>query len=163
MPNFTFYGGRKQTTVSFFPFLNLDMSSPSLRKKATCNNSEKFRKNGNSRFIIHVMLTRGVDAWREKKLLRYCSRTLPLSCFLFQYVTVAVCHKRSILNVHYLQALCQNLPVDFSRDSINAVTRHSISSKKTSKNCILILHRNFSQTAADSSGEADTCGQNRFI
>ena len=69
----------------------------------------------------------------KKKLFRYHTRTLPLSYFLksllinIQYVTVAVCHKRSILNVHYLQALCQNLPVDFSRDSINAVTRHSIS------------------------------------
>ena len=31
------------------------------------------------------------------------------------------------LNVHYLQAICENLRVDFSRDSINAATGNSIS------------------------------------
>ena len=65
---------------------------------------------------------------------------------------MTVCHKRSvrscpILNVHYLQALCENLRVDFSRDSINAVTGHSMTLKKSSENRILISYRNFSQTA----------------
>ena len=66
-------------------------------------------------------------------------------------IALTVCHKRSILN--YLQALCVNLRVDFSGDSINAVKGHFISLRKNSKNRILILYENFSQTAAKSRGE----------
>ena len=50
--------------------------------------------------------------------------------------------------------------MDFSRDSIDVFMGHS---KKTSKKRILILHRNFSQTAADSRCfEPDARGQHRL-
>ena len=67
---------------SFFPFLNLDICSLTLTKKATFSNSEKFRKNGNSRFIIHGMLTRGIERVAGKKTSSSRTRTLPLSYFL---------------------------------------------------------------------------------
>ena len=32
MPNFMFYGGRKQTKTNFLPFLNVDMISPTFEE-----------------------------------------------------------------------------------------------------------------------------------
>ena len=45
--------------------------------------------------------------------------------------------------VHYPQALCENLRVDFSRDSINAATGHSISFCFFFKRNFLKSHFNF--------------------
>ena len=73
---------------------------------------------------------------------------------------------------HYLHAPFENLRVDFSRDSIDALTGHF---KNTSENRIFILYRNFIQTAADSRCFEPSlgawyrllcphaCGQHRFI
>ena len=53
---------------------------------------------------------------------------------------------------------------NFSRDSINAVTGHSISFlKETSLNRIVISYRNFSQKAEAAGREPDARGQQRFI
>ena len=60
-----------------------------------------------------------------------------------------------------MRAPYENLCVDFNCDSIDALAGHL---KKTSENRILVLCRNFSQTAADSRCfEPDACGQHRFI
>ena len=68
------------------------------------------------------------------------------------------------LTVYYLQALCENLRVDFSRDSINAVMGHSLSClKETSQIRFLISYRNFSQPAEAAGREPDARGQQRFI
>ena len=86
--------------------------------------------------------------------------------FDWQHITLTVCQEKInlFLNVHYLQALCENIRVDFSRDSINAVTRHSISFfffffKENSQNRILISYRNFSQTTEAGAREPDARGQ----
>ena len=55
----------------------------------------------------------------------------------------------------------ENLRVDFSRDSIDALTGHF---KNTFENRILILYRNFSQAAADSRRPEPTRGAcNRLL
>ena len=62
-------------------------------------------------------------------------------------------------------SLCENLRLDFSRDSINAATGHSISffKRKFLKSHFNFHVEIFSQTAEAAGREPDARGQQRFV